>query len=167
MMINANYAEIVANAKARNETYVSFDKAVTPINAITAEKDTFTLSERAIAKMRGSDSMVIESAPTYIKPKTAREFFAENTELTQISEENTQSSKFNEMMLSILDKRLGIDREKLEELNAMIKAIADDENLSPEEKQKAIEKLEEIREKIIEESMDIQKEAKQTFSEDE
>ncbi|MDO6445940.1 hypothetical protein Q4493_09165 [Colwellia sp. 1_MG-2023] len=165
MMINTNYAEIVANAKARNATYVSFDKAVAPINAITAEKDTFTLSDRAIAKMNGSDFG--EPAPTYINPKTAREFLTENTASTRNDEESTQSSKFNTMMLSILDKRLGIDREKLEELDAMIKAIADDENMSPEEKQKTIEKLEELREKIIEESMDIQKEATQTFHDEE
>ena len=165
MMINTNYAEIIANAKARNATYVSFDKAVAPINAITAEKDTFTLSDRAIAKMNGSDT--IEIAPTYINPKTARAFLSENTESTKNHEGSTQTTKFNEMMLSILDKRLGIDREKLEELDAMIKAIADDENMSPEEKQKAIEKLEEIREKITEESMEIQKAAKQTFHDEE
>lgn len=165
MMINTNYAEIVANAKARNATYVSFDKAVAPINAITAEKDTFTLSDRAIAKMNGSNSN--ETAPTYIKPKTAREFLSENTEPTKNHEESAKISKFNEMMLSILDKRLGIDREKLEELDAMIKAIADDKNMSPEEKQKTIEKLQEVKEKIIEESMEIQKKAKQTFHEEE
>ena len=37
-------------------------------------------------------------------------------------------------MQNILDKRLGIDRERLEELEALMEEIANNENMSPEEK---------------------------------
>ena len=74
-------------------------------------------------------------------------------------------SRFGDMMQAILDKRLGVDRKKLAELEAMMAEIAKNENLSPEEKEKAIEEIGKMREKIIEESIDIKKIAKETFIE--
>ena len=65
-------------------------------------------------------------------------------------------------MQNILDKRLGIDRERLEELEALMEEIANNENMSPEEKQLALEKLAEMREQIIEEGREIQEVVKQT-----
>jgi hypothetical protein len=47
----------------------------------------------------------------------------------------------------------------------MMAEIAKNENLSPEEKEKAIEEIGKMREKIIEESIDIKKIAKETFIE--
>ncbi|OUR82612.1 hypothetical protein A9Q75_05540 [Colwellia psychrerythraea] len=65
-------------------------------------------------------------------------------------------------MQNILDKRLGIDRERLEELEALMEEIANNENMSPEEKQLALENLAEMREQIIEEGREIQEVVKQT-----
>ncbi len=53
------------------------------------------------------------------------------------------------MMQNILDKQLGVDREKLKEIDAMM------------------EELEKMKEKIIEESLEIKKQAKETFTQDE
>ena len=79
-------------------------------------------------------------------------------------ENKVTDNRFNDMMLKILDKRLGIDREKLAELEAMIKNVAENEKMSPEEKQKAIEELEKMREEIIEKSIKIKETATETFS---
>ena len=183
-MLNANYSEIIAQAKLNGASYVNFNKSNNvsgntsnyTVKAITAEKDTFTLSDAALAKMNGST--IKEIAPTYIRPETAKDLLAKgkgaNKIYTNIESkiENKQSQKsasdirFDDMMQSILDKRLGVDREKLEEIEAMMKAIAENEKLSPEAKQKALEELEKMREKVIEESLEIKKQAEQIFSQE-
>jgi uncharacterized protein YfkK (UPF0435 family) len=71
------------------------------------------------------------------------------------------------MMQAILDKRLGVDRKKLEELDAMMEEIAKNENLSPEEKATAMEEIAKMREEIIEESIEVKKIAKEDFVEPE
>jgi len=54
---------------------------------------------------------------------------------------------------SILDNRLGIDKEKLKEIEAMMEEVANDENLSPEQKEKKLAELQELYEEVIEESV--------------
>lgn len=160
MMINMDYAQMVNSAKASNSTQVNFDKNREYTAPIAPKTDTVTLSDAALAKMQGKS--YTEFAPTYIKPETAQSLISANsTESTTVND--TEDTRFSDMMQSILDKRLGIDREKLAELNAMIEEIAKNENMSPEEKQKAIEQLEKMREKIIEQSIEIKQTAKQTF----
>ncbi len=164
MMINSNYAQQVAQAKASNASIVNFDNNTSAVQPIPGEKDTVTLSDKALAMMNGT--AVKEKPPTYIKPETVSSLLtnsdvaqneATNSAKENASEENIViDNRFSEMMQNILDKRLGIDREKLAELEAMMEEIANNENMSPEEKQKALEALAEMREKIIEEKRNSQ-----------
>ena len=65
------------------------------------------------------------------------------------------------MMQNILDQRLGVDREKLKELEAMMEEIASNESMSAEEKAEALELLADMREKIIKESIELKEVAQQ------
>ena len=163
MMINANYDQIIAKAKASGASIVSFDRKTQPITPITAEKDTLTLSDRALAMMNGEE--IKQVAPTYIRPQTAKSLLTQNETVNSSVKKSASDIRFDEMMQSILDKNLGIDREKLEEIEAMMKEIAKNENLTPEQKQKAMEELEKMKEKVIEESLEVKKQAKRAFTE--
>jgi Holliday junction resolvase len=127
-----------------------------------------TLSDKALAMMNGSE--VKEVAPTYVRPTTSRSILSQSEaskakQAANAKESNVIGNRFSEMMQNILDKRLGIDRERLEELEeleALMEEIANNENMSPEEKELALEKLAEMREIIIEEGREIQEVVKQT-----
>jgi len=165
MMINNNYTLKLEQAKANNALVVNFDKNTSAVQAIPGEKDTVTLSDKALAMMNGKE--VKEIAPTYVRPETARSLLAESEALkavnvTSANEDKVIDTRFGELMQNIIDQRLGLDRKKLEELDALMAKIAENENMSPEEKEQALEKLAEMREKIIEESRAIQETAKQT-----
>jgi hypothetical protein len=164
MMINNNYAIQVAQAKSNNAAIVNFDNT-TAVQPISGEKDMVTLSDKALAMMNGTDTK--EIMHTYIRPETARALLAESEAIktpndNSAKEDKVIDTRFGEMMQNIIDQRLGVDRKKLEELEALMAEIADNENMSPEEKQKALEMLSEMREKIIEESREIREVAKQT-----
>lgn len=160
MMINIDYAQAIAQAKSKGEPVVHFENNVHKVQPISPQKDTFTLSDKAIAMMEGKNYENI--AHSYIKPETARTLLAQN-ELSTNDKETKNNVKFDEIFQNILDKRLGVDRKKLDEIDAMMKEISENEEMSPEEKAKALEELSEMREKIIEESMKIQEVAKQTI----
>ena len=160
MLINSNYAQAIAQAKANNASFVNFDKIAPVAQSTSGEKDTVTISAKAQAMMEGKN--VEEIAPIYVKPETARELLAQNKSSEGKEKISEIDTRFSEMMQSILDKRTGIDRKKLAEIDAMMKEIGENENLSPEEKQQALEELAKLREKVIEESIEIQKTAQQT-----
>jgi small-conductance mechanosensitive channel len=168
MMINNNYALQVEQAKANNSSIVNFDNTTPEIQPIAGEKDTVTLSYKALAMMNGTEAK--EVAPTYVRPETARALLAgseaihaaNNTDDTSAKENKVIDTRFGEMMQSIIDQRLGVDRKKLDELEALMAEIAENENMSPEEKQKALEMLTQMRDKLIEESREIREVAKQT-----
>ena len=162
MMINMNYAQMVDLAKLSNASNVNFDKNREYTLPIAPKPDSFTLSDAALAKMNGENYTA--SAPTYIKPESANSLIALNNSEGSTITGKTTDTRFGDMMQSILDKRLGIDREKLAELEAMIDEIANNENMSPAEKQKAMEQLEKMREELIEQSLQTKATAKQTFS---
>jgi len=165
MLISNNYAQQVAQAKSNNVSIVNFDHTIPPVQPIPAEKDTLTLSNKALAMMNGTE--LKENPPTYVRPVTARSLLAQSEAANSANDDSLVEkaaidNRFSDMMQKIVDQRLGVDREKLEELEALMEEIANDENMSPEEKQLALEKLAEMRDKIIEESREIQKVAKQT-----
>ena len=163
MIINSNYAQQVALTKSNNAAFVNFANTTAPVQAIAGEKDTVTLSDKALAMMNGTE--IKEIAPTYVRPETANSLLAKSEDALQTSSSKdnvTFDNRFNEIMQNILDQRLGIDRDKLEEIAAMMEEIANNKNMSPEEKQQALEKLAEMREKIIDESREIRELAKQT-----
>ena len=162
MMINIDYASIVATAKSSGTTSVGFDNTVQPVKAISAQQDTVSLSKQALALLKGDSLESEEATPTYIRPETARSLLAQHTtELVDI-EKQEKNANFADVMQKILDQRIGIDREKLDEINAMIEEVAANEKMSPEEKEKVIEMLEKVKEEMIEESMELQKMVKQT-----
>jgi len=72
------------------------------------------------------------------------------------------TNRFSEMMQNILNQRLGIDNEKLQEIEAEMEEVANNENMSPEEKQKALEELVQQRDTFIEESVERAKVVNQT-----
>jgi len=163
-MINNNYAQTVAQARANNISFVSFDNNNQSVQPIPGQKDTVTLSDKAIAMMNGADAK--EVVPTYVKPQTANSLLAQHNSSKLDNENNIEevtltANRFSEIMQKIVDQRLGVDRKKLEEIDAMMEEIAKNEGMSPEEKQQALEMLTELREKVINESRDIQKIAKQ------
>jgi len=163
-MISTNYTEIIAQARKNGATHVDFDKVDYNVKAISSGKDTVSLSDAALARMNGEE--ITETPPTYIKPETAKEILAKNEDQNLLVK-SARDLRFDKVMQDILDKNSGIDREKLEEIDAMMEEIAKNENLSPEQKQKAIEELEKMKEAVIQESMEIQKQAKQTFNQEE
>ena len=169
MQINLNYAERIDKAKLSGASYVNFDEKVQEISPIKSKIDTFTLSDAALALMKGESPE--KNSPTYIRPITANEILSNNKTADPTNNTSKEKSasdlRFDNVMQSILDKRLGIDRDKLAEIEAMMEEIAKNENMSPEEKEKALEQLEEMREKIIEESLKTREIAKQTFNQDE
>ncbi len=173
MMISINYTEVIAQARKNGETHVDFDKGDYNVKAISSGKDTVSLSDAALAKMNGEE--IKDIPPTYIRPETAKSLLAkeEATNKAQAKVDNNANVKsdkdlrFDKVMQDILDKRLGVDRKKLEEIDAMMEEIAKNENLSPAQKQKAMEELEKMKEEVIEESMEIQKQAKRTFNQEE
>lgn len=158
MMVNMDYAGIVNEAKRNQRSQVTFEQRITP-NATSHYVDKITLSDQAMALSRG-EQQETKAPVSYIKPESA------NSLLKKSATNNTAGnadSQFADMMQSILDKRLGVDREKLKEIEAMMKEIANNENLSAEEKQKALEELEKMKENLIAESLEIKKQAKKTF----
>jgi hypothetical protein len=154
-MINNHYVQQVAQTKSSNALALNVDNTTLPVQPIPGEKDTVTLSDKALAMMNGNE--VKEIAPTYIRPETARSL------LSQSKAANTDvDNRFNKMMQNILNQRLGIDNEKLEEIEAEMEEIANNENMSAEEKQKALEELTQQRDTFIEESIERAKVVNQT-----
>lgn len=165
MIMNIDYTSIVAKARTSGATRVDFNNAspVKPIDPILSQQDTVTLSKQAAALMNGESAITEKIAPTYVKPETARSLLAQSKATSSEEvEKSEKSSRFDKIMQSILDQRTGVDREKLDEINEKIKEIENNKNMSPEEKYKAIEILEKKKEKIIEESIELQKVVKQT-----
>jgi len=174
MMINVNYSEQIAHAKTQGASQVDFKRSATTQLKSSSNQDTLTLSNQALSLINGDKQIVTETSPIYVKPQTAAALIAENKNSTSttgraneggVSAISTKGAKFEEMMQAIIDKRLGIDRKKLEEIEALMKEIAEDQNLSPEAKENALKEIEKMRDNIIEESIEIKKTAKQTFTE--
>ena len=165
MIMNIDYTSIVAKARTSGASSVDFNNAspVKSVDPVLSQQDTVTLSKQAVALMNGDNTTTEEAAPTYIKPETARSLLAQNDTTSAADIEKSEKAiRFEEMMQSVLDQRTGIDRDKLAEINIMIEEIANNENMSPEEKEKAIEMLEKLKEEIIEESIELKKVVKQT-----
>lgn len=147
MMITTNYTNLIEQAKAKGKSIVRFDQVSNRSSLGSEQSDTFTLSDKAKARMQGEHYE--EYSPTYIKPRQASHLLKQNN---IEDNKNEQQSRFSAMLQSILDKRLGLDREKLKEIEAMMKEVEQNENLSPEEKQKQLEILQKLKEQVIQES---------------
>ena len=180
MMINLNYSEIITRVKSQGASQVDFKNTHNAPISNPSNQDTLTLSSQALSLSKGDKSIIQEVDPIYARPQTASELLAQNkdnqtntqqistlSEVNEIKSSVVSNSRFEDMMQAILDKRLGVDRKKLEELDAMMEEIAKNENLSPEEKATAMEEIAKMREEIIEESIEVKKIAKEDFVEPE
>jgi len=57
-------------------------------------------------------------------------------------------------MKGVLDSRMGIDKEKIKEIEAMMEEVAKDDSLSPEQKAKKLEELQKLMDEVIEEAIE-------------
>jgi len=148
MMINRDYTDIVTQARVSGASYATFEKTDYQVNSIQGAKDTLTLSAAAMAKLNGEE--VKEVAPIYVKPETARSLLEESKSIdTERDKAQEKDLRFSDMLQNILDKRLGVDRETLKEIEAMMEEIGANDNLSAEEKQKMLEELQKIKEQLM------------------
>ena len=79
---------------------------------------------------------------------------SEDTDSTAQSQTESAKSKnlLKEINQLILDARLGIDREKIKELEEKIEAVRNDDSLSPEQKSEKVQALQKQIEQLIEEA---------------
>lgn len=177
MMIHHNYTQIISKARAEGLSQIDVNNNTGIARTPPPVEDRLTISAQALSLLKGEGNVVQEISPIYVRPQTAAQLLAENNnsqpstqvtpssvETSHVKSNSTHDSRFGEMMQAILDKRLGVDRKKLEELDALMEEIAKNEKLSPEQKAKAIAELEKMREEAIAESIEIKKTAKQTFT---
>jgi len=66
----------------------------------------------------------------------------------------TMDDFISNAMENILDSRMGIDKDKLKEIEAMMEEVANDDSLSPEQKAKKLEELQKLYDKVIEEAVE-------------
>lgn len=82
----------------------------------------------------------------------------------QLGSKAKQETKLQAVMQLILDKRSGIDREKLDKIEADIQDIANNDSLSQEEKEALIKLLEEKKTQLIQEFVDKNEQHQQQFA---
>lgn len=151
MVSNINYGQIYALAKSQGASHADFSRP-SP-NDHSKHQDKVTLSDEAKALMSGSS--VNQTEATYAKPtQTSVETLSNNA--TNKAEKSDFLAKVQQQLL---DQKLGVDREKLKEIEAMMEKIAQDENLSPDEKKRMLESLTQMREEIFKQGNDNQRKA--------
>jgi hypothetical protein len=154
----ADQGELVKNTPSSERAYVS------PI----APQDTVTLSQRA---MSGAQSAAVDNN-TYghliTSQRISNSTIGVNNVQTREVEATGQSSKIevladidvkkflSESMKTMVENRLGVDKEKIKNIEAMIEGVAKDESLSAEEKEKQIAQLQEMIEKEYEKAAEKQ-----------
>ena len=85
----------------------------------------------------------------------------------QLGSQAKQRSSLQDVMQTILDKRTGIDREKLDEIEAQIQAIAKSDTLSNEQKEAQIKLLEEQKTQLIQEFVEKNEQNQRQFNDQE
>ncbi|AAN56385.1 hypothetical protein HRJ35_18435 [Shewanella oneidensis MR-1] len=149
-VINTNsYAAIalsqLKSAQTQQNQAVSSGAASTSTQT-TAPQDTVTLSS--------NHSRDAETRDTYsqLAPCAKQNYNTNVQNIAGATETKKPDNRLEAAMLAILDKRTGVDREKLKEIDEEIAKIAGDNNLSEEEKAKQIELLQAKKEKLIREA---------------
>ncbi|QFU25237.1 hypothetical protein FM038_007345 [Shewanella eurypsychrophilus] len=85
----------------------------------------------------------------------------------QLGSQAKQRASLQDVMQTILDKRTGIDREKLDEIEAQIQAIAKSDTLSNEQKEAQIKLLEEQKTQLIQEFVEKNEQNQRQFNDQE
>lgn len=119
--------------------------AASPSAQMTVPQDTVTLS--------GGVTRSAETSDTYSQlAPNAKQNYTTNVQNIAGTEESAKpEDRLTEAMQAILDKRTGVDREKLKQLEEMAKIAAND-SLSEEEKAKQIALLEAQKTELIKEA---------------
>ncbi|MPY21391.1 hypothetical protein FM037_19270 [Shewanella psychropiezotolerans] len=81
----------------------------------------------------------------------------------QLGSQAKQRASLQDIMQVILDKRTGIDRDKLDEIEAQIQAIAKSDTLSKEQKEAQIKLLEEQKTQLIQEFVEKNEQNQQEY----
>ena len=174
-MITLNRSDIYATSNIARQAKTNEDSTVqtSPASLFVsgqANGDVVTISSAARDLANGKS--VTPPANTYDQLGSVRQVKSSTVESSLYASDTTDTapeinsarnrneepisfeSFYQDAMQAILDNRLGIDKEKLKEIEAMMEEVASDDSLSPEEKAKKLEQLQELMEKEIEKSIE-------------
>ncbi|WP_435274994.1 hypothetical protein ACMAZF_17390 [Psychrobium sp. nBUS_13] len=126
-----------------------------------AQVDTVTLSPQAIAgeSVKKADENTYEHLAVMQNIKLREAVAVEQADSTTRNDPLAHIDTSNflaDAMASIVEGRLGVDKEKVKEIEAMIEEVAKDESLSAQEKEKRIGELQELLEKEYEKAAEKQ-----------
>lgn len=126
-----------------------------------AQVDTVTLSSQARAgeSVKQADENTYEHLGALKKVKLREAETVEPTDPLTRKDPLAHLDTTNfltDAMASIVEGRLGVDKEKVKEIEAMIEEVAKDESLSAQEKEKRIGELQELLEKEYEKAAEKQ-----------
>ncbi|MEL4340387.1 hypothetical protein AAEH92_06715 [Shewanella xiamenensis] len=149
-VINPNsYAAIALNqvkSLPTQQTQGVSSPAENPRAQMTAPQDTVTLSSGVTRDAETSDTY------SQLAPNAKQHYTANVQNIAGTAETEKPHNRLEDAMQAILDKRTGIDRDKLKQLDAEIAKIAGDDSLSEEEKAKKIELLQAQKVELIKEA---------------
>lgn len=112
---------------------------------VEQKQDTYdNMAKLARVKTNASSLVNLEQQEQRIAPEI------DNREKDHINIDNF----FSEAMKGVLDSRMGIDKEKIKEIEAMMEEVAKDDSLSPEQKAKKLEELQKLMDEVIEEAIE-------------
>ena len=142
-----------------DQTVSKEDQPIEP----TAPQDTVTLSQAAL---NGEQIKAVDTN-TYEHLMAANTIASSTIEVNRVqtSEQPTKpealahidtSNFLSDAVKSMVENRLGVDKEKIEEIEAMIEEVAKDESLSAEEKEERIADLQEMLEEEYEKAAEQQ-----------
>jgi len=168
-MITLNRSDIYAASSLARTSRATTDSAL-PINdgsqfqSGQSNPDTVTISAAARDMASGKPAEVTQN--TYENLASVRRISQSQIQVPQDPEPDPSTVEnraepeididnfFQNAMQSILDSRMGLDKEKLKEIEAMMEEVAKDESLSPEQKTKKLEELQKLMDQVIEESVE-------------
>ncbi|MGB1297328.1 MAG: hypothetical protein ACPG8A_03590 [Psychrobium sp.] len=128
-------AQSVQSLSAKNEVQRVEDPSVTT-SANAADKVTLSDAAKSGATTNDNDILTYEHLGKNKVPTT--------------------SEFLTDAMASIIEGRLGVDKEKIKEIEAMMEEVAKDETLSSEEKERRIGELQELLDKEYEKAAEKQ-----------
>lgn len=142
--IAKNYANVALTQLKSSQSSQANNSSSITTSGSAASQDTVTLSSTA----------PVATADTYshLAPN-AKQGYTENVQaIAGTPEPEKPTNRLEEAMQAILDKRTGVDREKLKQLEEKMAKIAADNTLSEEEKAKQIALLQAQKVELIKEA---------------
>ena len=142
--IAKNYANVALTQLKSSQSSQANNSSSITTSGSAASQDSVTLSSTA----------PVATADTYshLAPN-AKQGYTENVQaIAGTSEPEKPTNRLEEAMQAILDKRTGVDREKLKQLEEEMAKIAADNTLSEEEKTKQIALLQAQKVELIKEA---------------